>query len=135
MKYYTLIASLKELSFDGSVDFAGVRESVLEALSGPDRRVVDLFYEWETIAADGGGDFADYYDRVERCGSSFLRGWAAFDRELREGIVRGVWPEGLDRVENILERERGLGLFLRTCVSLRLSCSSRRSSRACRHCR
>ncbi len=69
-QYYTLVAGLRELSFDGKVDAAAVRAEIREGVSAHDRVYVDMLL---------GGDRAG----AERSGSRFLREWSAFDRDMR----------------------------------------------------
>ncbi len=109
-QYYTLVAGLRELSFDGKVDADAVRAEIREGVSAGDRAYVDMLLSGDR-------------DGASRSGSRFLREWFAFDGDVRTTAAAlvarrfGLHYEGLpsnDAVRNImsggdvLERERAL---------------------------
>lgn len=118
-QYYTLVAELAELTPDAAFDPAS-REKIVSELSAPDRRAVSLLDEWDEIARveDVAGQrarFEGYYARVESeggifdgAGAGFVRDWLMFDRRLRTQIAKGEWPQGLEKITDIVERERAL---------------------------
>lgn len=110
-QYYTLVAELRELSPDAAFDPA-TREKIVHELSASDKRTVGLMEQWDEIArtedvAEQHQRFEEYYRRTEKEGG-FLRAWARFDKQLRENIARGEWPQGLEKTSNIVEREKAL---------------------------
>lgn len=109
-QYYTLVAGLRELSFDGKVDAEAVRAEIREGVSARDRVYVDMLLAGDRACA-------------ERSGSRFLREWSAFDRDMRNTAAAlvarriGMQYDGVPTNEavrtimaggDILERERAL---------------------------
>ncbi len=118
-QYYTLVAGLREMTAaavgvvgGGGSDFGAIREEIMVALSAADRKTVELFYEWDRIAAvdditQQREEFEAYYNKCAKSRDKFLREWSVFDRELRLEIVAGTVPQ-LAGKANIMDRERVL---------------------------
>jgi hypothetical protein len=109
-KYYTLVAGLRELAFEGKVDAVAVRDEHPQGVSPRDRVYVDMLL---------GGDL----DSAGKSPNKFLREWAAFDRDVRGTVAAlvarrlGVMYDGAPTNEavraimaggDVLERERAL---------------------------
>ncbi len=112
-QYYCLVAGLREYALDSDtkgIDAAAIRDEILAEVSPRDARLVWLLDAWFACErflrrrpelAQPVWDA--YYAKCARSRSTFLRRWAAFDRDLRMRAVSLVADE-----PNLIEKERKL---------------------------